>query len=203
MRMVSTDPSEPGIFAVGQVAFGVVALGQVAAGVIAIGQGAVGLVAIGQGAVGLYYGGAMLGIFGRGFPLGLVPRFPPPRTLPPTTDLSQVRVGYGDGWVDAELGTGRSGAPTLLIGGASAEVRLRANLIPAAKYELEKSTSGSPRVIAHVHKVGDYLVCDRLLHVQVSPTRQPDFWKKVGLRTAVLTAVAIPMVRYLFMPLFS
>ena len=85
MRLISTDPDEPGIFAFGQFAYGVVAIGQVATGiftigqlsigVIAVGQGATGLIAVGQGAVGLLYAVAMVGVGARGFG-GVLPLLP-------------------------------------------------------------------------------------------------------------------------------
>lgn len=199
--MFSTDPSEPGIFAVGQVAFGVFALGQAAAGVVAVGQGAVGLVALGQGAIGLYWSAGMLNLGARGFPIAIVPRYPVPREMPTTTDLSQVSAGYGDGWVEAELDRANSGAPTLFLGSMPAGVRLQASLVHAAEYELSKHER--PRVVAHVRRVGDHLVCDRLFHVHVSPLQQPGFWRKVAIRTGVLTAIALAMVQLMYVPLFS
>jgi hypothetical protein len=53
MRLVSTDPNEPGIFAVGQLAVGIFALGQLSLGVVAVGQLARGVFAFGQLAVGV------------------------------------------------------------------------------------------------------------------------------------------------------
>jgi hypothetical protein len=77
VRILSTDPDQPGIFAVGQFATGIFAFGQMATGVIAIGQLARGVVAVGQLAVGfvaigqvcgaVVWGGGMVGITGRGF----------------------------------------------------------------------------------------------------------------------------------------
>ncbi len=94
MRILSTDPDEPGIFAIGQVATGVFAFGQMATGVIAIGQLARGVVAVGQLAVGfvaigqacysVVWGGGMVGLTGRGFGFVLktLPKYRPDRGAP-------------------------------------------------------------------------------------------------------------------------
>ncbi len=201
MRLFSFDPNEPGVFAVGQIAFGVFALGQAAAGVVAVGQGAVGLVALGQGGIGVYWGGGMLGVGARGFPIGLAPRYPVPTQLPTTTDLSQVTAGYGDGWVEAELGRANSGTPTLFMGSMPAGIRLRAGLVQAAEYELTKH--GQARVVAHVRRIGEHLVCDRLFHVHVSPMEKPDFWRTLAIRTGLLTVIAVPIVQFILLPLWS
>lgn len=199
--MFSTDPSEPALFAVGQVSYGVFSLGQLAMGVVAIGQGAVGLVAIGQGGIGLYFGAGMLGVGARGFPVGIVPKFPAPRQVPDTTDLSQVRGGYGDGWVEATLGPADSGVPTLYIGDRPAGVRLYASLVEPARKELERV--GTTSVVAHVRRIGEHLVCDRLLHVHVPPLETPGFWYRIVARTAVLATLAVPIVFYVVAPLFK
>jgi hypothetical protein len=119
MRIVSTDPDHPGIFAFGQVAVGVVAFGQLALGVIAVGQvargivclgqGAVGVVAVGQGAVGLWHGTGMMGLAGQtgyGLVLHLLPRLvrERPHELPPPTALEALLDGSArQGWVDCRL----------------------------------------------------------------------------------------------------
>jgi len=200
MRLLSTDPGEPGVFAVGQEAYGVIAIGQFATGVIAIGQMARGVIAIGQVAVGLvvvgqlgfglFAGIAMLGVFGRGFPIPLVPKLPRPRELPPTTELGHIRMGYGDGWVDAHLAMTLGGAPTLAQSGVSLDdVKLTARLIPLARAELRRYLA--PKVVAHVRRVGDVLVCDRLLHVPVPLTETRNFWPLTAARMVVLVALAI------------
>ncbi|MCA9682233.1 MAG: hypothetical protein KC457_08560 [Myxococcales bacterium] len=216
MRLLSTDPDEPGVFAVGQVAYGIVALGQmatgviaigqVARGVIAIGQGAIGLIAVGQGAIGLYAGLAMLGIFGRGFPLPVVPKLPRPRQLPGTTDLSQVRMGYGDGWIEAELAPGPDQVPLLYpvhggVGGEApiADIRLAAKLRPKANAELAQTPK--PRVVAHIKRVGDGLVCDRLLHVPIPLTETEGYQTKLAFRMAVLVALALVFWQIVWLPI--
>lgn len=200
MRLISVDPEVPGFFAVGQFAYGVIAVGQMATGVIAvgqmargviaIGQVAVGLVAIGQLAFGLYAGIAMVGIFGRGFPIPLVPKLPRPRELPPTADLGRVRMGYGDGWIDAELELERTGVPALTREGLPVgDVRLAARLVPLARAELRRYET--PKVIAHVRRVGETLVCDRLLHVPLPLTARRGFVPLTVIRMAALLALGI------------
>lgn len=119
MRWFSTDPHEPGFFAVGQIAVGVIAFGQSALGVVAIGQlargvfsvgqGAVGVVAIGQGALGLWHSTGMVAVGGQsgyGLVLHLVPRVvaEAPPALPETTDVAALRAGAASaGWLAAHL----------------------------------------------------------------------------------------------------
>lgn len=200
MRLFSTIPNDPavvsvaqeayGLFAFGQLATGVIAIGQMAHGVVAIGQVAVGLVAAGQGAVGVYAGVGMLGVFGRGFPIPLLPRLPRPRQLPATTDLGRIRMGYGDGWIAATLGTSPAGAPTLEQSGrALADIKLSAKLVPRAQAEIDMYTA--PEVIAHVRRVSDTLVVDRLLHVPLPLTRTKGFVGWTTVRLGVLLAMAI------------
>jgi len=134
VELFSTDPDRPGIIAVGQIAYGVfalgqmatgvVAVGQVARGVIAVGQGAVGFVAIGQGAIGILYGGAMLGVVGRGFggvlevlPKVRVQRFERPK-LPPLSSLAELRSA-DRGWVLARIEDGE-----LRVDGAAPSLEL-------------------------------------------------------------------------------
>jgi hypothetical protein len=200
VRLISTDPNEPGFLGIGQHAYGVIALGQTATGVIAIGQLArgvvavgqlaVGLVAIGQLAFGVFAGVAMIGLFGRGFPLALIPKLPRPRQLPPTADLNRIRMGYGDGWIDAELTASRTGPPTLTQAGVPlSDVKLSARLIPLARAELGRYEV--PKVVAHVRRIGQTLVCDRLLHVPVPLSATKGFRGKIIARAVLLAVLAI------------
>jgi hypothetical protein len=119
VRIISTDPQHPGVFAFGQVAVGVIAFGQAALGVVAIGQlargvfclgqGAIGVVAVGQGAIGLWHGTGMLAIAGArgyGLALHLLPLLVRERApeLPAETPLSALldRSASG-GWLRATL----------------------------------------------------------------------------------------------------
>lgn len=200
MRLISVEPEVPGFIAVGQFAYGVIALGQMATGVIAIGQMArgviaigqvaVGLVAIGQLGFGLFAGVAMLGVFGRGFPIPLVPKLPRPRELPPTTDLGRVRMGYGDGWIDADLELAGDGVPALTRDGLPVgDVKLAARLVPLARAELRRYEL--PKVIAHIRRTGETLICDRLLHVPVPLTARRGFWALTTVRMGALLLLGI------------
>lgn len=137
MRLISTDPDVPGVFAfgqlavgvvaVGQLALGVIAVGQVARGVIAVGQAAIGVVAVGQGAIGLYHGTGMVALAGpRGYGLALhlLPRADrePPPDLPTALEPSDLLEGRVErGWLRAELRGDGARARAALVG-ASAEV---------------------------------------------------------------------------------
>jgi hypothetical protein len=204
MRLISVTPEEPGVFAVGQFAYGFFAFGQMATGVIAIGQIARGLVAVGQVGFGLVavgqvafgsFAGAGLGLFGRGWPFSLVPSLPRPRALPPTTDASQVRMGYGDGWIEAELGLTPSGVPCLAKAARPLDdIKLSARLVPLVRAELGRYER--PKVIAHLRRAGDTLVCDRLLHVPVPLSERRNFRASMTARmvTLVLLAIAVWIV---------
>jgi hypothetical protein len=137
VRLVSTNPDVPGVFAfgqiavgviaVGQFALGVVAVGQVARGVIAVGQAAIGVIALGQGAIGLYHGTGMVALAGpRGYGLALhlLPRAvrEPPADLPTALEPSALlerRVERG--WLRAELGA-TGGEARVALEGASGDV---------------------------------------------------------------------------------
>ena len=132
----------------------------------------------------------MIGIFGRGWPLPLVPKLPVPRQLPATTDMSQLRMGYGDGWIEAELKLGLGGAPVLSIAGAPIDrLKLAAPLVPVARAEIERYFV--PEVIAHVRSVGEVLVCDRLLHVPLPITQKRNFKALTLVRMILLVVVAL------------
>lgn len=132
MRLISTDPQHPGLFAFGQFAVGVVAIGQIALGVIAIGQvargvfcvgqAAIGVFCVGQGSVGLYHGTGMVALAGpRGYGLALhllpqIQREPPPLlpTATPPADLLERRAERG--WLYAKLQPGSPHARAVLEG---------------------------------------------------------------------------------------
>jgi hypothetical protein len=127
VRVFSTDPNEPGVFAVGQEAvgifalgqsaLGVVAIGQFARGVIAIGQLAVGCVCVGQGAFGLFHGSGMVAVAGQrgyGLVLHLLPRVvaePAPQLHPPTPIASLLGGEATSGWIPMSI-VAAAGAPT-------------------------------------------------------------------------------------------
>ena len=141
MRLFSTDPNEPGVFAVGQEAFGVfalgqlacgvVAVGQVARGVIAVGQVAVGVVALGQASLGILWAGGMIGVGGRGFgivlkllPKVVVERFLRP-VLPPLSSLETLANTEAErAWVLAQVEAG----PRLTVDGKPLALERRAGV---------------------------------------------------------------------------
>lgn len=132
MRLISTDPQHPGIFAfgqfavgvvaIGQIALGVVAIGQVARGIFCVGQAAIGVFCIGQGSIGLYHGTGMIALAGpRGYGLALhllpqIQREPPPLlpTATPPADLLERRADRG--WLYAKLQPGAPHARAVLEG---------------------------------------------------------------------------------------
>jgi hypothetical protein len=138
MRLFSTDPNEPGIFAVGQLSvgifalgqlsLGIVAIGQLARGVFAFGQLAVGVVAIGQGAVGLFHGTGMVALAGqRGFGIVLhsLPRLvaePAPPLAPPMPVSDIVAGDVPSGWIPARLVVGPAGPRVIPDDGKDLEV---------------------------------------------------------------------------------
>lgn len=131
MRLLSTDPSEPGVIAVGQVAVGIfafgqsahgiVAIGQLARGVVAVGQLAIGVVALGQGAVGLWFGTGMVGIAGqRGYGLVLhtLPRLvaEPAPARPPTVPVARLLAReVTTGWVAARIARDANGLRVVAV----------------------------------------------------------------------------------------
>jgi hypothetical protein len=190
MRILSIG-DEPGLFAFGQFATGVIAIGQVATGVVAIGQVARGVVAVGQLGIGLFaagqvcvglFGAAGIGVGGRGkgLVLPLVPTIEPPYDFPPCTTFDNVKAGFGDGWIEAKLqqidgGHIGLGAETGLL-----PLKLACQLVMKARSELMRF--GDAPVVAHIRRMGDVLVCDRLMHVPTAMTTRPGFWIGLALR---------------------
>jgi hypothetical protein len=160
VRLVSTDPHHPGVFAFGQIAIGVfafgqsalgvVAIGQLARGVFCLGQGAIGVFAVGQGAIGLWHGTGMIaaaGQSGYGVAIHLLPRLvsDPQPELPPTTDLrALLDRSASSGWLRASVSESGAIEPedrdaridttaiqTRLVKGVDrAHVKVRANVVP-------------------------------------------------------------------------
>jgi hypothetical protein len=200
MRILSIG-DEPGFFAFGQFATGVIAVGQVATGVIAIGQLARGVVAVGQASVGLVaagqvciglYGAAGIGIGGRGKGLvgSLVPTIEPPYEFPPCTRFEDVRAGFGDGWIDARLTQLENGVIALTSdGGAALPLKLACQLVMKARSEVMRF--GTAPVVAHVRRMGDALVCDKLMHVPTALRARPGFYIGLVFRMAMLVAIAV------------
>lgn len=208
MRIFSVG-DEPGLFAFGQFATGVIAVGQVATGVIAIGQVARGVVAVGQLGIGLWgagqvgvglFGAAGIGIGGRGkgLVLPLVPTVEPPYEFPPCKTFEEVKAGFGDGWVSLKLKQLAGGQIGL---GTDAEVlplKLACQLVMKARSEVMRF--GEAPVVAHVRRMGDVLVCDRLMHVPTAMTTRPGFWVGLVFRMAVLIAIAVAVWTVALLP---
>ena len=199
MRIVSFQNGEPGFFAFAPYATGVIAIGQVAVGFIAIGQLAIGGIAAGQLGFGLMGAGQLglgvyaaggLGIGGRGKgAIGkLVPTVDPPRSLPPTTTLDSIRAGWGDGWLAATLGWTKDQLPGLYVDGQPLPLKISKGVLDAAFAEL--GLRAESEVQAHVRRVGDVLICDRLMHVPIPMTAQRDFYSLLVVRMVLLIAMA-------------
>jgi hypothetical protein len=97
MRFFSNDPSEPGIFAVGQFVTGVFVLGQFGRGIFVVGQFAVGVFAVGQFAVGLLWSFGQFAVAARAQSfmgsLSLLPKFRWPwesAALPAHSSLAEI-----------------------------------------------------------------------------------------------------------------
>jgi hypothetical protein len=113
MRFFSNDPSEPGIFAVGQFVTGIFVLGQFGRGIFVVGQFAVGVFAVGQFAVGLLWAFGQFSVAARAHSfmgsLSLVPKFRwpwEPNQIPPhypLFDLYQEKSRFA--WGRATLNT--------------------------------------------------------------------------------------------------
>lgn len=210
MRIVSFGDDEPGLFAFGQFATGVIAIGQVATGVIAVGQVARGVVAAGQLGIGLFsagqlcvglFGAAGIGIGGRGkgLVLPLVPTIEPPYEFPPCTTFDDVRAGFGDGWIQAKLEQLQGGYVGLATESvATLPVKLACQLVMKARSELMRF--GEADVVAHLTKMGDVLVCDRLMHVPTPFSARPGFYIGLVFRMAVLIAIAVAVWTVAILP---
>jgi hypothetical protein len=176
VRILSTNPDEPGIFAIGQVATGIFAFGQMATGVIAIGQLARGVVAVGQLAIGfvaigqacysVIWGGGMVGITGRGFGFVLktIPKYRPDGGAPSGYEacvlLDEVRT-KGFGLVHARIRDHRlvdeDGTPLAVEPTEPTAAMLQSSedseaLVNVAA-EVESETDGTYREAPHLHRI--------------------------------------------------
>jgi hypothetical protein len=172
MRLLSSG-EEFAVFSVGQEAFGLIAfgqfargfiaVGQVAVGVVAIGQGAAGVIGLGQGGIGIMWFSGMAGVGGRGFCLRLIPGLDKPRITPPTVPLESIWQQPGsEGLVRVRVGEGQD-VPTLWHG----EQRLSVKLTPetAGALRLAHSQGKVHEIYASLRRVGDVVVCSRLVEV--------------------------------------
>src|SRR5688572_4318540 len=155
-----------GVFAFGQVATGVVAVGQLARGVFCLGQAALGFIGWGQLGLGVLHAVGMVGAGGRGFGLvvRLVPSLGKKRIPPQTTTLDHIYAG-APGWVELDLFYDGHG-----IGfgnqGQRLPIKLDRKLIGDAN---RLTTHGPVHVWAYLKRVGQVVVCERIVHQPPRP----------------------------------
>ncbi|MGK4003805.1 hypothetical protein WMF31_14330 [Sorangium sp. So ce1036] len=179
MKLISTDPSEIGVVSVGQFAHGIFAFGQFARGFIAIGQVAIGVVAVGQisfsvlgagqAGGGIAWFAGMVGVGGRGVCLRLIPGLDLPRDPPPVVPLDAAMRGEVRGFVRAEVVDGPNGAK-LASGGHVLPVKMSPGLLGALT-DARRAGKVS-EIFAHLGRIGDVVVCDRLMEVPGARPRQ-------------------------------
>jgi hypothetical protein len=197
VQIVSTNPNEFGLLAVGQEAWGFVAIGQMARGVLVLGQLAVGVAGVGQccaciwgvGQVGLgvAWFGAMIGVGGRGFGgvLRLIPGLDPPRLAPPEVPLEAVLAGGAAGHVKLDV-VGSPDGPRLARGGQALPIKLT----PEVAGALGANAPQLPQVFARVRRHGPVVLCDQLVEVPgVRRTAGASGWL-LAARLATLVAIA-------------
>lgn len=172
MKLLTTDPSEIGVVSVGQFAHGIFAFGQFARGFIAVGQVAVGVVAlgqlsfsvlgVGQAGGGIAWFAGMVGVGGRGICLRLIPGLDLPRDPPALVPIDAAMRGEARGFVHTAVIDGPRGAK-LAIGGNV----LPAKMPPALSRALTEAYRAGKvtEIYAHLRRVGDVVVCDRLMEV--------------------------------------
>lgn len=173
MQVVSTNPNEFGILAIGQEAWGFIAIGQMARGVFVLGQLAVGVAGAGQccaciwgvGQVGFGVGWftAMVGLGGRGYGgvLRLIPGLDPPRQAPPEVPLDQVVAGATTGYVKLDVLATEAG-PVLAQAGRPLPIKLTRSVAAALATH---GPAGIREVFARVRRHGPVVLCDQLVEV--------------------------------------
>jgi hypothetical protein len=163
-----------GFLAIGQMATGFIAIGQLARGVIAVGQLGVGLVGWGQGGVGVMHAIGMLGVGGRGMGivLPLVPSLGRARIPPQTTSLQVVHGTGRAGWVSASIAADAWGLG-LYDGNARLPVKLDRRVIGKGA---ELCQHGPFPVYASVQRLGQTLVCDRIVYEPARPYKKREWW---------------------------
>lgn len=182
-----------GFLAVGQMATGFIAIGQLARGVIAIGQLGIGLVGWGQGGVGIFHAAGMLGVGGRrgiGGILQLVPTIGRPRVPPEPTSLSFVNAGT-PGWLELDLARDQSGLG-LYENGIRTPIKLDRRTLAGG---MRIAADGPVHVWAHTKRVGQTLVCQRVVHVP-----QRAFQKKSFLPLAIVQVILLLVLGAVYWP---
>jgi hypothetical protein len=170
---IAVGQQATGFFALGQMATGVIAIGQLARGVIAIGQLGVGLIGWGQGGVGIFHAAGMLGIGGRrgiGGIVQLVPTLGRTRVPPQATSLPLVSAGT-PGWLELDLARDQAGLG-LYERGARTPIKLDRRVLAGGMRLTERGTA---RVWAFTKRVGQVLVCERIVHVPPRPYQKKSF----------------------------
>lgn len=172
MQIVSTNPNEFGLIAVGQEAWGVVAIGQMARGFLVLGQLAIGIAGVGQccaciwgvGQVGMgvAWFGAMVGVGGRGFGgvIRLVPGLDPPRLAPPEVPLDEVLAGSNSGHVKLDVVQSPAG-PTFARDGRALPIKMT----PEVAGALSLNAAQLPQVFGRLRRHGPVVLCDQLVEV--------------------------------------
>ena len=161
-------------FDVGGHATGFIAIGQLARGVIAVGQLGVGLIGWGQGGVGIMHAVGMLGVGGRGLGivLPLVPSLGRARVPPQTTSLQLVHATGQAGWLSTWIAADSWGLG-LYEGTVRLPIKLDRRVLRKAS---ELSQQGPFPVFASVQRVGQTLVCDRIVYEPVRPYKKRSWW---------------------------
>jgi hypothetical protein len=180
-----------GFVAVGQVATGVIAIGQMARGVFAVGQLAFGFIGWGQAGIGVFHAAGMVGVGGRrgpGLVIPLVPSIGRPRVPPPATSIAAVQAGE-PGWLAVDLDKDALGGLGLYQGSERLPIKLDRRLQEGARAILGQ---GRKRVSAHTQRLGDVLVCDRIVHVPPRPYERP--WFKATAAAQVLALFVLGAV---------
>ncbi len=190
-----------GYVAIGQMATGVIAVGQLARGVFVVGQLAVGCCGVGMVGLGVFWMAALMGLGGRGkgIVLPLVPSLEPPRNFPATTLSSAVWHGQGAGWLAVLLRLEADGSVALYEQSQRLGAKLSCRVLGRARSACMASTACY--AVAHVRRVGNLLVCDRLMNVPGRSTDRPHFWLWTVLGFVALIAVAIAVWEIALWPL--
>jgi hypothetical protein len=176
-----------GVFAFGQIATGVIAIGQVARGCFTLGQVALGFIGWGQVGFGVLHAVGMVGAGGRGFGivLRLVPGLGKKRVLPETSPPEAVYAGH-PGWLELDLSSDGQNFGFAKQGQywpIKLDHRLNAE---AAGLTLQ----GPVPVVAYVRKLGQTLVCERVVYEPPRPYEKPGWYTLAAFQLLGLVVLA-------------
>jgi hypothetical protein len=165
-----------GVFAFGQVATGVVAVGQLARGCFCLGQAAIGFIGWGQLGLGIFHAVGMLGAGGRGagIVLPLTPSLGKKRVPPATTTLEMVYAGH-PGWLKLDLFFDGNGIG-FGSGGQRLPIKVHRKVVTPAGRLVTHGEALS--VWAYVRRIGQTLVCERVVHEPPRPYEEPGFFAR-------------------------